>query len=191
MKLLPFLSLLLILLISTGCNDRKPAVTNGSANSDQSAAASVENTSEPGEEAASDAPVPATDQPSDSLVFSIERGACFGKCPFYRLHVFESGFATYEGLGNMDKMGLHHGHVSADTLQLLITEAEKAGFFDMKAEYDRPVTDLPSTTISVRRNGELKKVKGRVDPPAAFKQLALRVEEILLPMDWKPVAPQH
>ncbi len=91
----------------------------------------------------------------------------------------------------MDKMGLHHGQVSADTLQLLVAEAEKAGFFEMKAEYDRPVTDIPSTTISVRRNGELKKVKGRIDPPASFKALALRAEEILLPMNWKPVAPQE
>ncbi|MDQ3100065.1 MAG: DUF6438 domain-containing protein [Bacteroidota bacterium] len=191
MKLLSFFSFLLVVLLFTACKDREPVVTNGSTETDQENGTVTETSSGPGEVAASDAPVPNSEQKNDSLAFSIERGACFGKCPFYRLHVYKSGFATYEGLANMEKMGFYHGQVGPDTLQLLVAEAEKAGFFEMNAEYDRPVTDIPSTTISVRRNGELKKVKGRVDPPQAFKQLATRVEEILLPMPWRLVAPQE
>nr|MDQ3101823.1 DUF6438 domain-containing protein [Bacteroidota bacterium] len=109
MKLPSFLPVLLVVLLYTACKDREPVVTNSSAETYQENGGSMETTTGAGEVAASDAPVPASDQKNDSLVFSIERGACFGKCPFYRLHIYESGFATYEGLGNMEKMGLHHG----------------------------------------------------------------------------------
>ena len=190
-----FLFSITLLLLFSACKDREAVVTNGSAGTAEAPVVTPEEIEEsgsaPGETAANDRPVPTTDQIADSLVFSIARSACFGKCPYYRLQIYESGYATYEGFGNMDRMGLHQTTIPAETRALLIDESEKAGFFEMKNEYDRPVTDIHSTTIIARRGGEVKKVKARVDIPQAFKSLATRVEEILLPMDWKPVGPQH
>ncbi len=184
-----------LLLLFSACKDREAVVTNGSADPIEEPSAQAEQAEEngtvAGESAANDRPVQATDQIADSLVFSIARSACFGKCPFYRLFIYDSGYATYEGLGNVDRMGLHSTTIPAETRAQLIAEAEKAGFFEMKDEYDRPVTDIPSTTIIVRRADQVKKVKARTDIPEAFKSFAARAEEILFAQDWKPVQPQH
>ncbi|MBK8499498.1 MAG: hypothetical protein IPL52_11955 [Flavobacteriales bacterium] len=57
----------------------------------------------------------------------------------------------------------------------------------MQEKYDADVTDLPSTTIRVVAGGKDKKVMGRIGQPAAFKALVIQVEELLLPVPWKPV----
>jgi hypothetical protein len=132
-----------------------------------------------------------SDPVPDSLAFKIQRTACFGACPSYELTIYESGFVTYEGRSHVERIGKHTVQVPPGTLEKLVKEAEAKGFFEMKPEYDRPVTDLPSTIITVRKNGDTKQVKGRVDIPQAFKDLVAYAEEILFALPWKPVAEHH
>lgn len=127
----------------------------------------------------------------DSLFLYLERTPCFGACKAYRIEVFNSGFATYNGRGNMEKEGPHTGRVGADTLRLIRAKAQELGFKDMQDKYDAEVTDLPSTYLRITLNGKPKQVMGRVGQPAAFKQLVAYVEGLLLPVPWKPVKPEH
>lgn len=124
----------------------------------------------------------------DSLFFTLERTPCFGPCKAYRIDVYRTGFATYDGRLNMEKEGRHTTRVDQETLALLLAKAEEAGFFGMKDRYDADVTDLPSTFIHIVANGKDKKVIGRVGQPEAFKSLAAFAEEQLLPLPWKLVA---
>lgn len=127
---------------------------------------------------------------SDSLVFKLQRTVCFGACPTYELLIYKSGYATYHGKQNVDRIGHYTTRVPQETIDKLIKEADAKGFFEMKPEYDRPVTDLPSTIISIQRNGDTKQVKGRVDIPQAFKDLAAYAEDVLFALPWQP-APGH
>jgi len=128
---------------------------------------------------------------ADSLVMSIERTPCFGACKAYRLHVYRSGYATYEGRVNVEKVGMHDARIGRDTLDAILREAERIGFFALNDVYDSQVTDLPSTTIYVALDKRDKRVLGRVGTPPKFKAFAEYIEELLLPMAWKPIPPQH
>ena len=128
---------------------------------------------------------------ADSLVLSIERTPCFGACKAYRLHVYRSGYATYEGRVNVEKVGMHDARIGRDTLDAILREAERIGFFALNDVYDSQVTDLPSTTIYVALDKRDKRVLGRVGTPPKFKAFAEYIEELLLPMAWKPIPPQH
>lgn len=127
----------------------------------------------------------------DSLFLYLERTPCFGACKAYRIEVFSSGFATFNGRGNMEKEGPHTGRVGADTLRFILAKAQELGFKDMQDKYDAEVTDLPTTYLRIAMNGKPKQVMGRVGQPAAFKQLVAFIEELLLPVPWKPVVPEH
>ena len=124
----------------------------------------------------------------DSLFLSFERTPCFGTCKAYRIEVYRSGSATYDGRSNMEKQGKHATRIDEGTMRLILARAEALGFFHMKDVYDGEVTDLPSTHMRIQANGRNKKVIGRVGQPAEFKQLAAYVEELLLPLPWKPVS---
>ncbi len=189
MRTLP--ALFAIVCLSTAlfaCKDRERTVVTDGTTAGNGATAQTPPATQPPAPPAP--PLPVSDQVSDSLVFSLERGACFGTCPFYQLHIYKGGFATYNGLGHVERLGMHHGKVDQGTIDQLIKEAEIHGFFEMDDVYDSPVTDLPSTTITARRNGTVKQVKGRIDPPESFRTLTSRIEAILAQVDWQPVAPQ-
>lgn len=128
---------------------------------------------------------------ADSLFLSLERTPCFGPCKAYRLNIYRSGYATYEGRANVEREGMHEARIGRDTLETILKEAERIGFYDLEDEYDSPVTDLPSLIIRLVSDGRDKQVKGRVGVPPKFRTFAETVEELVLPMAWKPTAPQE
>jgi len=125
--------------------------------------------------------------PGDSLFFRLERTPCFGPCKAYRISVYRSGYATFDGILNMEKEGPHAHRIEKKVLEDLLVKAQELGFFDLKDKYDAEVTDLPSTVVRIAANGKDKTVLGRVGAPSAFKQLVEYAEGVLLPMPWKPI----
>jgi len=124
---------------------------------------------------------------ADSLFFTLERTPCFGTCKSYRINVYRSGYATFEGRANVEKEGLHDGYVRPDSLERLMRTAEKAKFWTMQDKYDSNVTDLPSSIIRIAADGKDKKVIGRVGVPPQFTTFFSLAEEMLYPIAWKPV----
>lgn len=124
---------------------------------------------------------------ADSLFFSMERTPCFGTCKAYRINVYRSGFATFEGRANVAKEGLHSGHIGPDSLAQLMSDADRLGFWDLQERYDNNATDLPSSIIRIVGNGKDKKVVARTGTPATFTALFSKAEEMLFPVPWKPV----
>lgn len=125
--------------------------------------------------------------PADSLVISLQRTPCFGTCKAYTINVYRSGRATYFGHSHVQLEGAYQAQIGADTIQRIITDAEKSGFYQFQDKYDREVTDLPSSILRVVANGKDKRVVARVGTPESFKQLFGRVEELLFPVVWTPV----
>lgn len=124
---------------------------------------------------------------ADSLFFTLEKTPCFGSCKSYRINVYRSGYATFEGRSNVEKVGMHSGHVGKDTLEVLLKSADDFGLYGMKDKYDSNVTDLPSSIIRVVGGGKDKKVIGRVGSPEAFTRFVAKAESLLYPIAWKPV----
>lgn len=128
---------------------------------------------------------------ADSLFLVLERTPCFGTCKAYRIEVYRSGFARYEGRAHVEKEGRYTASIGQDTLLGILYRAEELGFFGLEGKYDAPVTDLPSTVLRIQADGRSKEVLGRVAAPQAFKRLADEIEGLLLPADWRPESPQR
>ncbi|MCC6541595.1 MAG: hypothetical protein IT225_05200 [Flavobacteriales bacterium] len=124
---------------------------------------------------------------ADSLVVTLQRTPCFGRCPAYVINVYRSGYATYEGRSHVEREGMHSAWIGKDTLERIIGDAEKFGFFQFQDRYDRDVTDLPSAILRVVANGKDKRVVSRIGAPAQFKLIFDRAEGLLLPIPWRPM----
>jgi hypothetical protein len=135
---------------------------------------------------------------SDSMtaapVITLERTACFGTCPVYRLAVTPDGTVTYEGRANVRQLGRATGQVSPGAVEALLGELERAGYFSFADRYTaaeracgRYVTDLPSAIISVSYRGRAKRIvhdQGCGSAPGALTLLARRVDEVLRSERW-------
>jgi hypothetical protein len=125
--------------------------------------------------------------PKDSLAVSLERTPCFGRCPVFKIKVYASGFATYEGLNFAEKMGLYSYRFSQTDLDRIYKMAKAIDYFELESEYNDPrVTDLPSTISEIKLNDQAHRVNARMGTPQELKDFHENLGIMLNERDWKP-----
>ena len=123
----------------------------------------------------------------DSLLIAFEKTPCFGRCPVYKIKVYGSGFATYEGLNFAERMGLYSTRFGEEEIRNIFNLAEAADYRGFQNEYDdRRVTDLPSTISVLVFQGERHRVKSRLGAPEHVKMFHENLAELLTGKDWEP-----
>lgn len=126
-------------------------------------------------------------QKVDSLFASIHRTPCYGKCPSYKVQIFESGYAVYDGMMFVEKRGRFEAWFDKEKMQLLIDKAKELGYFEMKAKYDDNVTDLPSCTTTLNAGGKRKTVYNRYGGPESLREFEKIFDQLIESVDWKLV----
>jgi len=124
--------------------------------------------------------------PKDTLTIAFEKTACFGRCPVYKVKVFQSGFATFEGLNFTEKMGLYSYQFSESEIKSIYEDALQIGYFELDASYDDTrITDLPSTISEINYMGKSHRVKARVNIPEKLKNFHKNLAVTLQEKDWE------
>ncbi|MBK8414537.1 MAG: hypothetical protein IPL22_08555 [Bacteroidetes bacterium] len=96
---------------------------------------------------------------ADSLIAYLERTPCFGKCPYYSIRIYKSGYVVYEGKRDVDKIGRFQTMLTQDAIKELGQFALNSGFFELANEYRNPhLTDFPTIYIEVNYAGKKKKI---------------------------------
>lgn len=104
------------------------------------------------------APVDAPAQSSGPVVITLTRTVCFGFCPAYTVSINGEGQVTYIGRNFVNVMGEQHATISREAVQGLLSRFDAAGFQSLRDEYRAGVTDLPTYTVVLERNGARKVV---------------------------------
>jgi hypothetical protein len=110
------------------------------------------------------------------LIITLQRTACFGTCPIYKIEIYSDGSGTYTGTRFVENIGITKFSLSETQLNLILTEAEAIGFTNMKEEYSEPISDLPTTFIQIKN----KKIKDYVGAPKTLKNLEKLIDQIYL-----------
>lgn len=121
----------------------------------------------------------------DSVFATLEKTACFGKCPTFKFTIYNSGFAIYEGNQNVDRIGKFEAQISVAQMKQLIAVADSIGYMSFEKNYDNPsVTDLPSTSTSIVINGKRNAVRRRVDYPKSILSFEKALQAIIDETHW-------
>ena len=101
-----------------------------------------------------------TDEIPGDLLITLERTACYGRCPIYKLTIKADGSVLFDGERFTKTIGKAEGKISEDKVKKLIKEFENADYFALDGEYDcYQMTDNPSAFTSIQINGKNKKIK--------------------------------
>lgn len=130
---------------------------------------------------------PKIDLNEKNPVIYFARTQCFGSCPAYKLTMKGNGTASYEGLANVEKIGYYEATISKDDILELVKGFESIKFFELKDEYDGPVTDIPTRTVTYTLNGKTKSVMDRFQTPQELRDLERRIDEIAEKLSWKKI----
>jgi hypothetical protein len=120
----------------------------------------------------------ATSVPQSRVLMTLERSPCFGTCPAYTLTVDGDGTVRYDGREHVRVHGAQTWHVSPDAVRALANEMDAAGFFDFKDSYTAPVSDLPTTVISVTIDGRTKRIRDYFGAPLELTRLETRLDVV-------------
>lgn len=124
---------------------------------------------------------------NDSIFATLIKTPCFGTCPVYKLMIFKSGVALYEGIQHVEKKGRYLVSFSEEEMKKIEIKAIEINYFNLQDEYDSPVTDFPTTHTSLRLNGKAKNVSNRVGGPKGLKELENYIHETLMQKDFKEI----
>lgn len=138
--------------------------------------------------------VPAA-QPSDALdaEITLERTACFGTCPVYSVRINGDGTVEYVGKQYVRVVGPAQSRIPRAALQQLLDLIQKAGYFEMDAEYRYligpngtrgTVTDLPTTITSVRIGTRTHRIVDYVGAPDALHDIERHIDRAAGTAEW-------
>lgn len=131
--------------------------------------------------------VAAASDAAKDVRITLERGACFGPCPMYRLELDGSGRVRYEGRSFVRDSGVREDTVSADTVRALATEMERAGYFAFEEKYPPDATDHATVITSLTIDGRTRRIEhnlGSRSAPAGLEALYARIDEVARSAKW-------
>jgi hypothetical protein len=119
---------------------------------------------------------------------TIERTACFGWCPIYKLTVFRDGVVEYEGEDFVKTKGKATGRLAPEALAALDELFATHGYLALDDAYtDYSVTDMPSVNTSYSSGGRTKAIKhylGDSKAPAALAEVENGIDRIVHVEQW-------
>ncbi len=135
--------LLIWLVLIAGCQSGKPKSTN-STHALDSAAQLV---------------------PTDTVI-TLERTACMGSCPDYKIMIFADGMVIYDGREYVKQLGIVRSTITQDQINQLIKEFERISYFSLRDRYEVvpdgcPTygTDMSWANTSFKVNGRFKAIR--------------------------------
>jgi hypothetical protein len=133
------------------------------------------------------------------LKITLERTACYGTCPAYKLTITADGAVVFEGRHFVKKEGATiNSAISQERLKQLMAEFDRVKFFSLEDDYmedrrvcDELATDHPSAYTSIRINGKSKTIKhyhGCRGPkvPKELTELENNIDKIVNTAQWLP-----
>ena len=133
---------------------------------------------------------PKTPVPTDlqSVVITLERTACYGYCPVYKLTVYGDGRIIYEGTKYVKIVGTRTASISDDQIKQLIDEFRKIDYFSLKDSYQHlDATDMPGVITSLTIDGQKKTVNhyhGDLSAPKSLTNLENAIDHIVSSDQW-------
>ncbi|MCF8277411.1 MAG: DUF6438 domain-containing protein [Flavobacteriales bacterium] len=104
-------------------------------------------------------------QTEPQLLASIERTACYGRCPMYKATFLDNGEVIYVGKRFVDKEGTYKTLISQEEVLEIKKKITELDYFGLDSLYPTPISDFPSCITEASLNGKRKKVIDRRSPP--------------------------
>lgn len=116
----------------------------------------------------------------ESVMLTMERTPCFGRCPSYKLTIFNTGKVLFDGDQNTENIGRHSSSLSKTQIDEIKTQINLIKLFELQDKYDAKITDIPSCLLYVNIDGKKKKIFDRYGAPKELKEFEKLIDSLVL-----------
>ena len=128
-----------------------------------------------------------TENVFSDLVITMERTACHGTCPIYKLTIEGNGTVIYEGQDFVQVKGKQTANLSPAQIQNLVSAFEQAKFSTLPDYTHEDTTDSPTVITSITLNGKTNTIHhyyGDNSAPQTLFDLESQIDEITNSKRW-------
>lgn len=119
---------------------------------------------------------------------SMERTACFGRCPMYKVEIYNTGLVRYTGRQFVDYTGVYEYNIGAAKAKALLKQYADKRVDTCSQFYDSNIADLPGIMYNFKINGKDKEISNAHFGPKFLDNLAIEVDKNVKPdKNWKKV----
>ena len=115
----------------------------------------------------------------------VDKSACYGPCPSYKITLCKTGDVFYDGHYYVDKLGKWKSTFNKNEFEGLTSLIFAINFFNMKEKYSTNVTDMSWITITVISKQTTKMV--RTDFYLPLWEFAKLVDCLTKDLDWEEI----
>jgi Domain of unknown function (DUF6438) len=131
---------------------------------------------------------PAETPQMNDVEITLTRGVCYGFCPDYTVTVSGDGQVRYEGRRFVDAVGARTATVPREDVERLVRRFDEIGFDNLRDAYRSQVTDLPTYSVAITRNGRTKTVVDYggtgAGMPATVRTLQDEIDRVAQTAQW-------
>jgi hypothetical protein len=122
------------------------------------------------------------------VTITLTRSTCFGFCPAYRVTITEDGQVTYVGERFVNVVGERRATIPRADVARLLRRFDEIDFFQLRDSYRAAVTDLPTYTVTLERDGRRKTVVDyagvSAGMPRAVRELQDEIDRVANTAQW-------
>ena len=104
------------------------------------------------------AQAPAETPDMSNVEITLRRGVCYGYCPDYTVTIGGDGQVRYEGRAFVNVRGERTATIPREDVAGLLRRFDEIDFENLQDSYRGQVTDLPTYTVTLTRDGRTKRV---------------------------------
>ena len=123
-----------------------------------------------------------------NVEISLTRSVCFGFCPAYTVTISGDGQVRYEGRRFVNVVGEQTATIPREDVAQLLRRFDEVGFNNLRDAYRAEVSDLPTYTVSLTRDGQTKTVVdfGGVSAgmPQSIRDLQREIDRVAGTAQW-------
>lgn len=125
---------------------------------------------------------------STEKLIILEKGGCFGRCPIYKVEIYDNGYVKFYGEKYIDKLGIYEKQLDKPSFNELLQKFNQAKFFEYDDNYESLVPDAALIKLSFKdKKNPMKTITGKSERPKVIKDLQLDIEKIVAAFDWKVI----
>lgn len=114
-----------------------------------------------------------------SFRIALQRTACLGTCPRYRVEVAADGAVLFTGEDYVFAGGVHRARIDPAAVRRLYDLARRADFFSLRDSYIAGVTDNPTYVVTVTAGGRRHAVTDYVGETVGMPSIVRELEEAI------------
>ena len=119
---------------------------------------------------------------------SMQRTACFGRCPTYMVEIYKNGLVRYTGRQFTEYTGVYERNLGSKKVAPLLKEFASYRVDTCKELYENNIPDLPGLIYNFKIDGKETKIYNAGFGPKYLDYLGMQVDKLVKPTkSWKKV----